>query len=59
MGQKITYKLTVQNGGDLAGATLEVLRKSKHYIGALTFKVTECVEETENTRVYILEETAK
>jgi hypothetical protein len=56
MSQKILYQLTVQDGGDLTGATLEVLRQSQHYSGTLTFKVTECVEEAGSSRVYILEE---
>ena len=59
MSQKITYELTVQNGGDLTGAQLEVTRNSQYYSGKLTFKVTECIHKSDDTQVYLLEETTK
>lgn len=56
MSQKITYELTVHEGGDLTGATLEVTRQSRHYVGTLVFKVTDCIERSDGVRVYTLEE---
>lgn len=56
MSQSITYELRVKDGGDLTGAVLEVTRSSQHYTGTLSFDVVECSEESENTKVYKLQE---
>ena len=55
MNQDIYY-LTVYDGGDLAGAVLEVVRQTQYHQGKLVFNVIKNVEETENKKTYILEE---